>query len=167
MLRILRPLRFISHNKNLKIIVNSLIGSMTGIMNVGIVIFLVFIMYSILGVYLIGTKMNYCYAGPYNKNFDFMDINKTQCDDLGYIWASRDFNFNNFYQGLNTLFVLASLEAWPTLMEHILDGQDDPLGPSKNANISGGSAYVIIFLLIGSFFFMNLFVGVIFDEFEH
>lgn len=122
MLRILRPLRFISHNKNLKIIVNSLIGSMTGIMNVGIVIFLIFIMYSILGVFIIGNKMNYCYAGLYNKDFDYMDVNKTSCEALGYTWASRDFNFNNFYEGLNTLFVLASLEAWPTLMLHILDG---------------------------------------------
>lgn len=74
-LRILRPLRFISHNKNLKIIVNSLVGSFAGILNVIIVIFLVFIMYSILGVYLIGNKMNYCFAGI-NSKFDYMDVNK-------------------------------------------------------------------------------------------
>lgn len=80
MLRILRPLRFISHNKNLKIIVNSLIGSMTGIMNVGIVIFLIFIMYSILGVFLIGKKLNYCYAGPLITDFDYMEVNQTQCE---------------------------------------------------------------------------------------
>ena len=52
MLRILRPLRFISHKKSLRIIVNSLIGSTTGIMNVAIVILLIFVMFSILGVYL-------------------------------------------------------------------------------------------------------------------
>jgi hypothetical protein len=52
MLRILRPLRFISHNKNLRIIVNSLLGSFNGIFNVTIVILLIFIMFSILGVFL-------------------------------------------------------------------------------------------------------------------
>jgi len=65
-----------------------------------------------------------------------------------------------------TLFVFASLESWPTRMSHIINGQEDPLGPSKDANLVGGSIYVIIFLMIGSFFFMNLFIGVIFDEFE-
>jgi hypothetical protein len=57
MLRILRPLRFISHKKSLRIIVNSLIGSMTGIMNVTIVILLVFVMFSILGVYLFKNRL--------------------------------------------------------------------------------------------------------------
>jgi len=60
MLRVLRPLRFISHQKNLKLIVNSLIGSLTGILNVTIVIVMVFMMFSILGVFLFSGKMGYC-----------------------------------------------------------------------------------------------------------
>jgi hypothetical protein len=41
MLRILRPLRFISHNPSMKLLVNSLIESMGGLMNVSIVIILI------------------------------------------------------------------------------------------------------------------------------
>ena len=70
MLRVLRPLRFISHNKNLKIIVNSLLGSMTGILNVTIVIVMIFIMFSILGVFLFKNKLYYC-----KGLFDYMYVN--------------------------------------------------------------------------------------------
>ena len=38
MLRILRPLRFLSHNPNMKLIVNSLIESVKGVANVTVVI---------------------------------------------------------------------------------------------------------------------------------
>jgi hypothetical protein len=41
LLRILRPLRFISHNKNMRLIVNSLLHSIGGIFNVVIVILLI------------------------------------------------------------------------------------------------------------------------------
>ena len=41
MLRILRPLRFISHNPSMKILVNSLIESLAGLANVSIVIILI------------------------------------------------------------------------------------------------------------------------------
>jgi hypothetical protein len=81
MLRILRPLRFISHKKSLRIIVNSLIGSMTGIMNVTIVILLIFVMFSILGVYLFKNRLYYCYLFDYSTGSeeDTMGMNYFEC----------------------------------------------------------------------------------------
>lgn len=81
MLRILRPLRFISHKKSLRIIVNSLIGSMTGIMNVTIVILLVFVMFSILGVYLFKNRLQYCYIFDKfsGSEEDTMGMNYFEC----------------------------------------------------------------------------------------
>lgn len=52
MLRILRQLRFISHNVSMKTVVIALMESVSGILNVGIVIVLVWIMFAILGVLL-------------------------------------------------------------------------------------------------------------------
>jgi hypothetical protein len=119
MLRILRPLRFISHNKNLRIIVNSLIGSMTGIFNVTIVIVLIFIMFSILGVFLFQNRLNYCFLEGLNP----MGVTELACSKIiGARWKTRDFNFDNIGQGMISLFVFSSLEAWPTLMYHIIDG---------------------------------------------
>ena len=67
MFRILRPLRFISHNKNLKIVVNALLGSVTGILNVLGVILCMWLMYAILGVFLIKGKLGYCDIEDYYK----------------------------------------------------------------------------------------------------
>jgi len=41
LLRTLRPLRFISHSSNIKLIFTALIESLSGIANVGIIIFLI------------------------------------------------------------------------------------------------------------------------------
>ena len=41
MLRVLRPLRFISRNPSMRLMVNSLFYSISGILNVGLVILLI------------------------------------------------------------------------------------------------------------------------------
>jgi hypothetical protein len=40
-------------------------------------------------------------------------------------------------------------------------------GPTEDANKIQAVLFCLLFVVVGSFFFMNLFVGVIFDEFEH
>ncbi len=58
--RILRPLRIVSRNVEMKIIISSLAQSMCGILNVMIIIICVFIMFGILGINLLQGKLNYC-----------------------------------------------------------------------------------------------------------
>jgi len=53
MMRTLRPLRFVSHNINIKIVVTALLSSTGAISNVLIVLFLVYLMFSILGMSLL------------------------------------------------------------------------------------------------------------------
>jgi len=50
LMRILRPLRFISRNQNMKLVVIALLDSFGGIANVVIVIGLCWVMISILGI---------------------------------------------------------------------------------------------------------------------
>ena len=47
-----------------------------------------------------------------------------------------------------------------------LDPSLDPKGPEMDVNMAWGAPYCLMVILIISVFFMNLFVGVIFDEFE-
>jgi hypothetical protein len=54
LLRTLRPLRFISHNINMKVVVIALIESVGAIFNVLIVVVLIWFMFAILGISLIG-----------------------------------------------------------------------------------------------------------------
>jgi hypothetical protein len=49
-LRTLRPLRIISNNVAMKLIVNALIMSINHIVNVGVVIFFVYLIFAIMGV---------------------------------------------------------------------------------------------------------------------
>ena len=67
MLRTLRPLRFISHNVHLKLIVNSLLDSIGPIVNVFLIVLLILFMFSIAGINLFYTNYDTCYAvGNYN-----------------------------------------------------------------------------------------------------
>jgi Ion transport protein len=60
LLRTLRPLRFISHNIQMKLVVTALLESVSGIMNVVLVIILVWMMFAILAIELMQYKMNFC-----------------------------------------------------------------------------------------------------------
>lgn len=61
MLRILRPLRFISHNVQLKLIINSLFDSIQAIINVFFVVLVVFFIFSIIGINLFSALFFDCY----------------------------------------------------------------------------------------------------------
>jgi hypothetical protein len=60
MLRTLRPLRILSRSMNMRIIIVALGESMIGIANVLIIILLVFVMFGILALNLLQSKMDYC-----------------------------------------------------------------------------------------------------------
>jgi hypothetical protein len=64
-LRVLRPLRMIAHNPELKMIINALLDSVGSIMNVLIVIAVVYLIFAIIGVNLFSGKFYYCTLEPY------------------------------------------------------------------------------------------------------
>ena len=64
-----------------------------------------------------------------------------------------------------TLFIVASLEGWPDIMYQAIDVTRKDNGPKKEGS-PANSGFFIIFILIGSFFFLNFFTGVLFIEYE-
>jgi len=66
---------------------------------------------------------------------------------------------------MTTLFVVSSLEGWPDVMINSLDVTRIGQGPEKEFNIKG-MFFFIIFILIGSFFFLNFFIGVLFLKYN-
>jgi len=82
LLRTLRPLRVISHSSEMKTIIVALIHSVGGIFYVGILLLLVWIMFAILAVNLMGGKLYYCDIDPY---FYF---NQEQCEKVGGEWVN-------------------------------------------------------------------------------
>ena len=63
-----------------------------------------------------------------------------------------------------TLFIISSLEGWPSIMFLTIDSNEKDYGPEKD-NLKIIAFYFIGFILVGSFFLLNLFVGVIFFHF--
>ena len=57
------------------------------------------------------------------------------------------------------------MEGWPLIMYNVADITETEKGP-KLDNSYYYSYFLVVFILIGSFFFLNLFVGVIFKKFE-
>ena len=64
-----------------------------------------------------------------------------------------------------TLFIVSSLEGWPDIMHQAIDITTRDNGP-KYENSEGQIIFFIIFILIGSFFFLNFFIGVLFLKYE-
>lgn len=60
LMRTVRPLRIITKNEDMKIIVSSLLSSFVGLCNVLIICLCVFLMFAILGMNLLQGKLNFC-----------------------------------------------------------------------------------------------------------
>ena len=65
LIKILRPLRFISRNENLQLVVKALLSSTGAITNVAMVIFVIYTMFAILGMSLLKGKLGYCDIDDY------------------------------------------------------------------------------------------------------
>ena len=66
---------------------------------------------------------------------------------------------------MQTLFIVSSLEGWPEIMYHGVDSTDIGTGPQQDAT-PAMAYYFVIFIFIGAFFFVNLFVGVMFLNYK-
>ncbi|KAL4647803.1 voltage-dependent T-type calcium channel subunit alpha-1I-like [Arapaima gigas] len=160
LLRTLRPLRVISRAPGLKLVVETLITSLKPIGNIVLICCAFFIIFGILGVQLFKGKFFYC-VGPDVKNI----TNKSDCLLANYKWVHHKYNFDNLGQALMSLFVLASKDGWVNIMYHGLDAVGIDQQPITNHN-PWMLLYFISFLLIVSFFVLNMFVGVVVENFH-
>lgn len=99
--------------------------------------------------------MGYC---DYPENYT---VSRQDCPS-GH-WKVHSNNFDNVGNALLTLFVVGSLEGWPNILYSAMDG--DESGPKLNQQ-PYIAFYFIVFILIGSFFFLNLFIGAICYHFD-
>ncbi|XP_075948050.1 voltage-dependent T-type calcium channel subunit alpha-1H-like [Anarhichas minor] len=160
LLRTLRPLRVISRAPGLKLVVETLITSLRPIGNIVLICCAFFIVFGILGVQLFKGKFFHC---------DGLDVskitNKTQCLGAGYRWVRRKYNFDNLGQALMSLFVLSCKDGWVSIMYDGLDAVAVDKQPIRNNN-PWMLLFFISFLLIVSFFVLNMFVGVVVENFH-
>uniref|UniRef100_A0A914L220 Ion transport domain-containing protein n=1 Tax=Meloidogyne incognita TaxID=6306 RepID=A0A914L220_MELIC len=161
LLRALRPLRVINRAPGVKLVVMTLISSLKPIGNIVLICCTFFIIFGILGVQLFKGTMFHC-VGPHVQNVS----TRSEClIDPNNRWINHRYNFDNLGQALMSLFVLSSKDGWVSIMYQGIDAVGVDMQPIENYN-EWRMIYFISFLLLVGFFVLNMFVGVVVDNFH-
>lgn len=158
-MRALRPLRLLSQFKSMRMVVESILATIPALLNVVAVSLNFFVMFSVIGVNFFQGRMRRCIDLAGNV----LPVDEVNCLAPN-IWKNQNWNFDHMVSSLLVLFELASLESWPTIMLDIIDSTAPGLAPKINATPEA-AVFVMVFILVGSFFVMSLFVGVVVDEY--
>jgi hypothetical protein len=145
----------------MKLIVNALISSLPSMTNVTIVCLFLLLIFAILGVNFFKGKFQRCSLEGIEEIID-----KNTCLAAGGEWVNKDENFDNVFLGTRTLIELMTTEGWIDVMNDGCDG----VAPDKQPLLDN-SAYIsvpffVVYMIFGSQFILNLFVGVIMDNFN-
>uniref|UniRef100_A0A4W6FS50 Sodium channel protein n=1 Tax=Lates calcarifer TaxID=8187 RepID=A0A4W6FS50_LATCA len=168
-LRALRPLRALSRFEGMRVVVNALIGAIPSIMNVLLVCLIFWLIFSIMGVNLFAGKFGRC-VNRTGHIYDASFINnKSECEALNdtslYYWTKVKVNFDNVGAGYLALLQVATFKGWMEIMYAAVDSRAVEEQPIKEINLYM-YLYFVIFIIFGSFFTLNLFIGVIIDNFN-
>jgi hypothetical protein len=176
--RSLRPLRIINRNPNMKLVVNCLLASIPSMFNVVLVCLLFYLIFSILFLQFFRGQFFYC-AGrraPSETEFesDFVLVpdlavhNWQDCvNNPKYTWVRFHSNFDNVLSSFQTLFEVSTLEGWLGVLDRAIDKPGIP-GVMPMPNKSPGFPVIlfIFFIFFCAFFVLNLFVGVVIDNYN-
>ncbi|XP_060774754.1 sodium channel, voltage-gated, type I like, alpha b isoform X6 [Neoarius graeffei] len=168
-LRALRPLRALSRFEGMRVVVNALLGAIPSIMNVLLVCLIFWLIFSIMGVNLFAGKYYHCVNSTTDDLFPINVVNnKTECLALvndSARWKNVKINFDNVGAGYLALLQVATFKGWMDIMYAAVDSRNLEEQPAYEVNLYM-YLYFVIFIIFGSFFTLNLFIGVIIDNFN-
>ena len=123
------------------------------------------LVFSIIGVTIFSGKFNRCYNSKDGSKIDTV-ATKNECLSLSNTtWFNKKINFDNVFIGYIALLQIATFEGWIELIEAGVDAIDVDMQPKQEANLSN-YLFFLIFVFFGSFFCLNLIIGVIIDNFN-
>ncbi|XP_059331599.1 sodium channel protein type 2 subunit alpha-like isoform X9 [Ammospiza nelsoni] len=170
-LRALRPLRALSRFEGMRVVVNALTGAIPSIMNVLLVCLTFWLIFSIMGVNLFAGKFYHCVNTTNNEMLKPEQVsNKTMCEDMNRTtgnvrWKNVKVNFDNVAIGYLSLLQVATFKGWMEIMYAAVDSTEVKKQPKYEHNLYM-YLYFVAFIVFGSFFTLNLFIGVIIDNFN-
>uniref|UniRef100_A0A8D3EAJ0 Voltage-dependent L-type calcium channel subunit alpha n=1 Tax=Scophthalmus maximus TaxID=52904 RepID=A0A8D3EAJ0_SCOMX len=166
--RVLRPLRLVSGVPSLQIVLNSIMKAMVPLLHIGMLVMFVIIIYAIIGLELfIGRMHKTCYSIGLMMEDDpspcafagsgrFCDGNGTECRGK---WEGPNggiTNFDNIFFAILTVFQCITMEGWTD----VLYWMNDAIG------FEIPWIYFVSLVIFGSFFIINLVLGVLSGEFS-
>ncbi|KAM6452897.1 sodium channel protein type 5 subunit alpha-like isoform 3-T3 [Liasis olivaceus] len=153
------------------VVVNALVGAIPSIMNVLLVCLIFWLIFSIMGVNLFAGKFGKCInktEGDEPLNYTIVN-NKSDCQNLNdtgeLYWTVVKVNFDNVGAGYLALLQVATFKGWMQIMYAAVDSREREEQPIWEYNLYM-YLYFVIFIIFGSFFTLNLFIGVIIDNFN-
>ncbi|XP_072275897.1 voltage-dependent R-type calcium channel subunit alpha-1E isoform X2 [Pyxicephalus adspersus] len=161
--RVLRPLKLVSGIPSLQIVLKSIMKAMVPLLQIGLLLFFAILMFAIIGLEFYSGKLHKaCYRNQ--SGWEPMDpphpCGVPRCPD-GYEckeWIGPNdgiTQFDNILFAVLTVFQCITMEGWTT----VLYTTNDALGATWNW------LYFIPLIIIGSFFVLNLVLGVLSGEF--
>uniref|UniRef100_A0AAX7VML5 Sodium channel protein n=1 Tax=Astatotilapia calliptera TaxID=8154 RepID=A0AAX7VML5_ASTCA len=170
-LRALRPLRALSRFEGMRVVVNALVGAIPSIFNVLLVCLIFWLIFSIMGVNLFAGKFYRCINTTSEELFPITEVNnRSDCMAIKEAtqearWVNMKVNYDNVGQGYLSLLQVATFKGWMDIMYAAVDSREVEEQPSYEINLYM-YMYFVIFIIFGSFFTLNLFIGVIIDNFS-
>ncbi|XP_027058824.1 voltage-dependent N-type calcium channel subunit alpha-1B-like [Pocillopora damicornis] len=172
-LRVLRPLKAINKAKKLKAVFQCMVYSLKNVLNILIITLLFLFIFSVIGVQLFQGKFFMCddpskmtqeeCQGKYLSYPDLTDMSNVEVKDR--TWELQDYNFDNVINAMLALFTSSTGEGWPALMQASIDTTEVDRGPIVDNNVQILLFY-IFFVVVFSFFFLNIFVALIILTFQ-
>ncbi|XP_015679120.1 sodium channel protein type 2 subunit alpha-like [Protobothrops mucrosquamatus] len=166
-LRALRPLRALSRFEGMRVVVNALVGAIPSIMNVLLVCLIFWLIFSIMGVNLFAGTFFECVNKTDGVRISHLIVPfKNVCVTLEYArWRNVRVNFDNVGAGYLSLLQIATFKGWMEIMYAAVDSTGVEKQPQYEHNLYM-YLYFVGFIIFGSFFTLNLFIGVIIDNFN-
>ncbi|XP_040011264.1 calcium channel, voltage-dependent, N type, alpha 1B subunit, a [Xiphias gladius] len=164
--RVLRPLKLVSGIPSLQVVLKSIMKAMVPLLQIGLLLFFAILMFAIIGLdFYMGKFHRTCFridTGEQAAEFPCgleaparTCANDTACKEY---WIGPNFgitNFDNILFAVLTVFQCITMEGWVDIL--------------YNANDASGNTwnwlYFIPLIIIGSFFMLNLVLGVLSGEF--
>ncbi|XP_015927284.1 sodium channel protein 1 brain isoform X4 [Parasteatoda tepidariorum] len=146
-------------------IVGALVLSLPVIFRVVIVCLFFWLPFAILGINFFAGLFFRCVDYRGNVIDSSVVSGKIECLEKNYTWKNNFMNFDHIGNSYMTLFQAALFANWADLAQLMVDHRRSNMQPLINAHPEH-FIFVILFLLVGGFFTINLFVGVAVDTFK-
>ncbi|XP_061719526.1 sodium channel protein para isoform X5 [Cydia pomonella] len=164
-LRALRPLRAMSRMQGMRVVVNALVQAIPSIFNVLLVCLIFWLIFAIMGVQLFAGKYFKCVDMNHTTLSHEIIPDKNACILENYTWENSPMNFDHVGKAYLCLFQVATFKGWIQIMNDAIDSREVGRQPIRETNIYM-YLYFVFFIIFGSFFTLNLFIGVIIDNFN-
>eukprot|EP01064_Diplonema_japonicum_P039661 TRINITY_DN9_c4_g1_i1.p1 TRINITY_DN9_c4_g1~~TRINITY_DN9_c4_g1_i1.p1 ORF type:complete len:1736 (+),score=356.14 TRINITY_DN9_c4_g1_i1:114-5321(+) len=171
MMRTLRPLRAVAKSHGMRLVLQSLLASLPSLSHVIVISTLILTIFGIMGVQFFAGRFYACTDVVWSDH-SFIKT-KRECEmtaspvvpSRNLRWVSHKSNFDNLGTALVTLFEIATLEGWIEVMYLGMDSGEQEHALVQN-NRPWMAVYFIVFVVVGAFFLVNLFTGVLVDKYE-